>query len=157
SIRVEEIPAHRGQILDRNGQPLAVSTPLVSIWVNPQEVNPQKADTIKARKAIAARAQWRQLAHMLGMRNSELEQRFAQRGKKFLYLRRHMLPADAEQILALKIPGVYGKREFRRFYPAGEVTAHLLGFTDVGDRGQEGLELAYDEWLSGTPGNKKVL
>lgn len=157
SVRVEEIPAHRGQILDRNGQPLAVSTPLVSIWVNPQEVNPKNADTIKAKKALAARAQWGQLARTLGMRQSELENRFAQRGKKFLYLRRHMLPAEADAVLALKIPGVYGKREFRRFYPAGEVTAHLLGFTDVNDNGQEGVELAYDDWLSGKPGSKKVL
>ena len=157
SVKIEEIPAHRGQILDRNGQPLAVSTPLVSIWVNPQEVNPQNTETIKAKKAITARAQWSQLAHLLGMPQSELENRFAQRGKKFLYLRRHMLPGEAEAVLALKIPGVYGRREYRRFYPAGDVTAHLLGFTDVSDRGQEGLELAYDEWLSGKPGSKKVL
>ena len=157
SVKIEEIPAHRGQILDRNGEPLAVSTPLVSIWVNPRETNPQDADSIKAKKALAARAQWGALARLLDMRQSELEDRFALRGKKFIYLRRHMMPGDAEAVLALKVPGVYGKREYRRFYPAGEVTAHVLGFTDVNDHGQEGLELAYDQWLSGTPGSKKVL
>ncbi|MET0379406.1 MAG: penicillin-binding transpeptidase domain-containing protein [Spongiibacteraceae bacterium] len=157
SVRIEEIPAHRGQILDRNGQPLAVSTPLVSIWANPSEVTPKDADSKQAKKALAARAQWSELARLLGTRQSELEKRLMMRGKKFLYLRRHMPPSEAEAVLALKIPGVYGKREFRRFYPAGEVTAHLLGFTDVDDHGQEGLELAYDQWMSGTPGSKKVL
>lgn len=157
SVKVEEIPAHRGQILDRNGEPLAISTPLVSIWVNPSEVNPRDSDSPRSKRAVAAREKWGELAQRLGMRRAELESKLALRGKRFLYLRRHMTPADAAPILALKIPGVYGKREYRRFYPAGEVTAHVLGFTDVDDRGQEGLELAYDTWLSGTPGSKKVL
>jgi cell division protein FtsI (penicillin-binding protein 3) len=74
-----------------------------------------------------------------------------------MYLRRHLAPAAAQTVLKMKVPGVYLQREYRRFYPAGEVTAHLLGFTDIDDRGQEGLELAYDEWLNGTPGRKRVL
>jgi cell division protein FtsI (penicillin-binding protein 3) len=144
TIRTEVIPAHRGQILDRNGEPLAISTPVVTIWANPKE-------------AVAARGRWRELAKPLGLSLDALSERLAHQGRRFVYLRRHLPPAEAEAILALKIPGIYGQREYRRFYPAGEVTAHILGFTDIDDHGQEGVELAYDQWLSGTPGSKKVL
>src|SRR5690606_10766899 len=136
TIRTEIIPAHRGQIVDRNGEPLAISTPVVSIWANPSETG-------------ADRTGWRELAKHLDLSMDSLEQKMAQRGKRFVYLRRHLPPAEAEAVLALKVPGVYGQREYRRFYPAGDVTAHLLGFTNIDDRGQEGLELAYDDWLSG--------
>lgn len=144
SVRNEIIPAHRGQIVDRNGEPLAISTPVVSIWANPNE-------------AKAGRDRWPELARKLGIDRNVLEEKLSHRGKQFVYLRRHLPPSEAKEIMALKVPGIFSQREYRRFYPAGEVTAHLLGFTDVDDRGQEGLELAYDQYLSGTPGSKKVL
>ncbi|WP_295875957.1 penicillin-binding transpeptidase domain-containing protein [uncultured Zhongshania sp.] len=143
--RTEVIPAHRGMISDRNGEPLAVSTPVASIWANPQELK-------------NAKEEWARLASSLEMKPAELSRRIARySGSQFMYLRRHMAPAAAQQIMQMKVPGVYLQREYRRFYPAGEVTAHVLGFTDIDDRGQEGLELAYDEWLNGTPGRKQVL
>jgi cell division protein FtsI (penicillin-binding protein 3) len=157
SIRKEIIPAHRGQILDRNGEPLAISTPVVSIWVNPAEANPENTDTPAGHIAVAAQSRWPQLAQQLGMTRAELESRMALRGKHFIYLRRHLPPTVADAVAALKIPGVYANREYRRFYPAGEVTAHLLGFTDIDDSGQEGVELAYNDTLSGVPGSKRVL
>lgn len=143
--RTEIIPAHRGMISDRNGEPLAVSTPVSSIWANPQEL-------------LHAQGQWASLAQSLGISVADLSSRIKRFGdSQFMYLRRHLAPAEADAILAKKIPGVYLQREYRRFYPAGEVTAHLLGFTNIDDRGQEGLELAYDEWLTGHPGKKRVL
>ncbi|MFT3928680.1 MAG: penicillin-binding transpeptidase domain-containing protein [Spongiibacteraceae bacterium] len=170
SIRTEIIPAHRGQILDRNGAPLAISTPVVSVWVNPREANPAKLDAPsdadeKARRKfeqkktalLEAQKRWPQLAKVLGISAAELEDRMAQRSKQFVYLRRHLPPTVVDAIAALKIPGVYVNREYRRFYPEGEVTAHLLGFTDIDDVGQEGIELAYNNVLSGMPGSKRVL
>lgn len=145
TIRSEIIPAHRGMISDRNGEPLAVSTPVASIWANPRELGKQKDA-------------WPRLARALSMSVAELSRKMERySNSQFMYLRRHLAPQDAKAILALKVPGVYLQREYRRFYPAGEVTAHLLGFTNIDDRGQEGLELAYDEWLNGEPGRKRVL
>ncbi len=144
AIRTEVIPAHRGQIVDRNGEPLAISTPVVSIWANPSE-------------AEAGRQQWPELARKLGLPLDALENKLAYQGRHFVYLRRHLPPPEAEAALAMKVPGIYSQREYRRFYPAGEVTAHLLGFTDIDDRGQEGMELAYEQSLSGVPGKKRVL
>ncbi len=144
TIRKEVIPAHRGQILDRNGEPLAISTPVVSIYANPAEMD-------------GGRDGWNELARRLDMPYQTLAERLSYKGRQFVYLRRHLPPAAADAVLALKVRGIYGQREYRRFYPAGEVTAHLLGFTNIDDRGQEGIELAYDAWLSGKPGSKKVL
>jgi cell division protein FtsI (penicillin-binding protein 3) len=132
-------------ITDRNGEPLAVSTPVESIWANPQEL---------------ARNQDRlpQLARALGVPADYLARKVSQRSdKEFMWLQRRMNPAQAKRILALDIPGVFSQREFRRFYPQGEALAHVLGFTNIDDRGQEGLELAFDSWLSGTPGLEKVI
>ena len=144
TIRSEVIPAHRGMISDRNGEPLAVSTPVASIWANPRELGKQKDA-------------WPKLARALSMSVAELSRKMERySNSQFMYLRRHLAPQDAKAILALKVPGVYLQREYRRFYPAGEVTAHLLGFTNIDDRGQEGLELAYDEWLNGEPGRKRA-
>ena len=157
SVRTEVIPAHRGQIVDRNGEPLAISTPVVSIWVNPTQANPDKTDSDAGRLALAAQARWSELARVLDMPRSELDSKMELRGKRFVYLRRHLPPGVADAVTALKIPGVYAQREYRRFYPAGEVTAHLLGFTDIDDVGQEGIELAYNDYLSGVPGSKRVL
>jgi cell division protein FtsI (penicillin-binding protein 3) len=145
SVRTEVIPAHRGMIVDRNGEPLAVSTPVVTVFCDPRKLQDQKK-------------RWPQLAAALKIPAAELSQKLKQYQKKeFMYLKRHMVPGDADEILALGINGVYGKREYRRYYPAGEVAAQLIGFTNIDERGQEGLELAYDQWLEGKPGSKRVM
>jgi len=143
--RVLQIAAHRGTITDRYGEPLAVSTPVDSIWVNPGEL-------------ALAEEQIPRLARALGLDRQELARRVTSNlDREFLYLARGRQPAEAAEIKALGIPGVYTSREYRRYYPAGEVTGHLLGFTNVDDAGQEGLELAFDHWLAGEPGAKRVI
>jgi cell division protein FtsI (penicillin-binding protein 3) len=144
-LRVVQIPAHRGMILDRNGQPLAVSTPVDSIWIDPQEIS----DGL---------GRMPQLARMLGMRTQAIMSLLRQNhDKEFTYLMRDMDPYAAQKVMALDIPGVYTQREYRRYYPAGEVAAQVLGFTSVDDIGQEGLELAYNDWLQGIPGAERVI
>ena len=143
--RVVQITAHRGTITDRYGEPLAVSTPVDSIWVNPKEL------------ALAA-DQIPRLANALGLDRSELARRVTTNlDRDFLYLARHKEPDEAQKIKALDIPGVYLSREYRRYYPSGEVAGHILGFTNVDDAGQEGLELAFDHWLAGQNGAKRVI
>jgi cell division protein FtsI (penicillin-binding protein 3) len=143
--RVLDIAAHRGMISDRYGEPLAVSTPVDSLWVNPGEL-------------ALATDQIPRLAASLKLDPLELTRRVTSNlDREFLYLARHRQPAEAEQIKALQIPGVYSSREYRRYYPAGEVTGHLLGFSNVDDAGQEGLELAFDHWLAGEDGAKRVI
>ena len=145
SVRHIPIPAHRGLITDRNGEPLAVSTPVTTLWGNPKELQ-------------AARARWPELAAALRQDPAALSERLQQLAtREFTYLVRGLTPEQGQAVLDLKIPGVYAQEEFRRFYPAGEVTAHLVGFTDIDDRGREGMELAYDEWLAGVPGKRQVL
>ena len=145
TLRTESIPAYRGVITDRYGEPLAMSTPVVSLWANPQQL-------------INTPEQWPVLAKALGVSAKKLADKIHRfKNKEFMYLERQLAPASADDVLALRIAGVYGQQEYQRFYPAGEVTAHLLGFTNVDDQGQEGVELAYDEWLSGTSGRKQVL
>ena len=144
-IRELEIPTSRGMITDRNGEPVAVSSPVESIWCDPEEL-------------MSDPSQLRRLAEALGEPEDELTRRVSQRAEReFYYLKRRINPDEARRILAYKVPGVYSKREFRRFYPQGEAMAHILGFTNIDDRGQEGLELAFDEWLSGTPCSKRVI
>ncbi len=144
-LREMPIATSRGMITDRHGEPIAVSTPVVSIWANPQEL-------------LLHTEQLPALAEALGTPLDLLTQRLGQRAdKEFVYLRRHLNPDEAETIMALGIPGVASQREFRRFYPMGEVMSHVVGFTNIDDRGQEGLELAFDEWLTGKPGVKKVI
>ena len=143
--RVAEITATRGTITDRYGEPLAVSTPVDSVWVNPKEL------------ALAS-DQLPRLARALKRDRSELERRVTSNlDREFLYMARHMQPAEAQKIRALQIPGVYLTREYRRYYPAGEVAGHIIGFTNVDDEGQEGLELAFDHWLAGEDGAKRVI
>tara|TARA_R110002049_G_scaffold73329_15_gene189635 strand:+ start:2677 stop:4434 length:1758 start_codon:yes stop_codon:yes gene_type:complete len=144
-LRTEKISAHRGTITDRNGEPLAISTPVDSIWANPKELAPA-VDRVP------------RLAAMLGLDADLLIRRITRSmDKEFLYLRRHLSPEKAREVLALKLPGVNVQREYRRYYPAGEVAGHLVGFTDVDDAGQEGLELAFNHWLAGESGAKRVL
>lgn len=144
-LRTEKISAHRGSIVDRNGEPLAISTPVDSVWANPQEL-------------AAAVDRVPELAKALQIDSQLLMRRITQSmGKEFLYLRRHLNPEQAQQVMALKLPGVNVLREYRRYYPAGEVAGHLVGFTSVDDDGQEGLELEFNHWLSGESGSKRVL
>ena len=143
--RVLQIAAHRGTITDRYGEPLAVSTPVDSVWVNPSEL-------------ALATDQIPRLAAALKLDRQELARRITSNlDREFLYLARQRQPAEAEAIKALGIPGVYTSREYRRYYPAGEVTGHLIGFTNIDDAGQEGLELAFDHWLAGEDGAKRVI
>jgi cell division protein FtsI (penicillin-binding protein 3) len=144
-LRREKISAHRGTITDRNGEPLAISTPVDSVWANPKELAPAVDEVPR-------------LARTLGLDPQLLMRRITRSmDKEFLYLKRHLSPEQAQQVLALKLPGVNVQREYRRYYPAGEVTGHLVGFTDIDDEGQEGLELAFNHWLAGESGAKRVL
>jgi cell division protein FtsI (penicillin-binding protein 3) len=145
SMRVVKIAAHRGAITDRNGEPLAVSTPVDSIWVNPQELNDNIDQLPKLARALKEDQQT--LARRI---TSNLD-------REFLYLERHMPPDQAARIKALGIPGVYLLREYRRYYPAGEVSGHVVGFTTIDDKGQEGLELGFDQLLNGEDGAKRVI
>ena len=144
SVRMAEIPAYRGVILDRRGEPLALSTPVVSIYANPQLL--KNSDRLG------------ELAEALGMELTLLQDKLARYdNKQFMYLLRHQVPDHAREILDKRIKGVFGEREYRRFYPAGEVAAQLVGFTNVDGQGIAGLELTYNEWLKGTPGKKKYI
>ena len=144
-LRVVSLPAHRGKILDRNGEPLAISTPVESVWVNPQALGSEQQRIPE-------------LTKLLSLDYDKVQRLLASRAdREFIYLRRHISPGLASQVAALKIPGVYLQREYRRYYPGGEVTAHIIGFTNIDDSGQEGIELAYEEWLDGEPGAKRVV
>lgn len=144
SVRTAEIPAYRGVITDRRGEPLAVSTPVISLWANPA--------------VLEGSERLQELAGALGLALPLLQDKLARySGKQFMYLRRHMVPEAAREILALRIKGVRGEREYRRFYPAGEVAAQLVGFTNVDGQGIAGMELAYNDWLKGVPGKKKYI
>jgi cell division protein FtsI (penicillin-binding protein 3) len=145
SMRVVKIAAHRGAITDRNGEPLAVSTPVDSVWVNPQELNDNIDQLPKLAKALKEDQQ--SLTRRI---TSNLD-------REFLYLARHMPPEQAAAIKALGIPGVDLRREYRRYYPAGEVSGHVIGFTTIDDQGQEGLELGFDQLLNGEDGAKRVI
>lgn len=145
ALRVVEVPAHRGMITDRYGEPLAVSTPVESVWANPKEL-------------AEARDQWKALCKVLEIDPRKLERSLAKRQEReFLYLRRHITPELAAKVMALEVPGVSLQREYRRYYPAGEVFSHVVGFTNVDDVGQEGIELLHNDWLQGTPGSKRVI
>lgn len=145
SLRVVDIPAYRGMITDRQGAPLAVSTPVQSLWVNPQEFKPNK-------KQLQA------LANLLKIKVTDLKAKLANAGgREFVYLQRQLPPPFVKQVEQLKIPGLNFQQEFKRFYPEADSTAQLLGFTNIDDVGIEGLELAYQDWLMGVPGKKRVL
>ncbi|MGM0983897.1 MAG: peptidoglycan D,D-transpeptidase FtsI family protein [Pseudomonadota bacterium] len=145
TLRTDTIPAHRGMITDRHGEPLAISTPVVTLWANPQDL---PVDDIQ--RLMLARA--------LGQELDALNERIARYAdREFMYLRRRMTPEAAQQVLDLRIPGVHAREEYKRYYPAGEVTSQLLGVTNIDDIGQEGLELAYQAHLAGVPGKRRVL
>jgi cell division protein FtsI (penicillin-binding protein 3) len=144
-LRVIQDNSHRGMIFDRNGEPLAISTPVDSVWADPDEL-------AESRESLAP------LAKTLGISARELAQEVRRStGREFMYLKRQVTPEQAAKVTALNIPGVALLREYRRYYPAGSVTGHVVGFTNVDDQGQEGVELAYDKWLRAIPGRKRVL
>ena len=142
--RVLEVPATRGRIVDRNGEALAISTPVKSVWAIPEDLK-------------ASPAQLNKLAALLAVEPRELERRIADQSKEFVYLKRQVAPDAAERVAELGIRGLYQHREFRRYYPAGETTAHVVGFTGVDDAGQEGIELAFQQSLAGAPGSRRVI
>src|SRR3990167_8015480 len=144
-LRTETLVAHRGVITDRDGTVLAMSTPVYSVWVNPKYFQ-------------ATHSQLNALAHTLELPVAMIKSRVnPASGKEFVYLKRQNSPDVKEAIKILAIHGVHFQQEYQRFYPEGEVIAHVLGITNVDDQGQEGLELAYNSWLSGVPGKKEVL
>jgi len=145
SLRTVSMAAHRGMITDRHGEPLAISTPIDSIWANPQVLS-------------LHRDRLAELAKVLGKDTDDLQQLIgSKRKREFVYLQRHSHPDRVQQAMALKIPGVALQREYRRYYPSAEVTGHLVGFTNIDDVGQEGVELVYDDLLRGIPGSKHVV
>ncbi|HJV12151.1 MAG TPA: penicillin-binding protein 2, partial [Burkholderiales bacterium] len=142
--RVLDIPATRGRIVDRNGEALAVSTPVKSIWAIPADVT-------------ASASERRKLAALLGLTRNDLERRLSDTSRDFAYLKRQVPPETAAAVQALGVKGIYDHPEYRRYYPGGEVTAHVIGFTGVDDTGQEGVELAHEAILRGKPGSRRVI
>ena len=142
--RVIEISAHRGMVTDRNGEPLALSTPVESVWAAPAD-----ADLSTEQRA--------KLTRLLGMEAAELKKKLAESEREFVYLKRQLPPEQAAKVVQLNLPGVFLQREYRRYYPAAEVTAHVVGVTGVDDNGQEGIELAYQDWLTGKAGSRRVI
>ncbi len=144
ALRILNIPANRGMITDRTGQPLAISTPVASVWCNPKSVELNHHNVTL-------------LAKRLGFSLTKFKKILTDNAsREFVYLKRGVNPNVAKNVKSLGVPGVYLQREYRRYYPEGEVTAQVLGFTNIDDRGQEGLELQYDSWLRGIPGKKRV-
>ena len=145
SQRIIERPALRGMITDRDNYPLAITTRVASIWVDPQEFTPTD-DNLKA------------LSHLLNDSVPVLQARLKSNdNKEFVYLKRHISPQLAKQIMDLHLEGVHSLAEYRRYYPESDVTSQLIGFTNIDNQGQEGMELAYNQWLEGTPGKERVL
>jgi cell division protein FtsI (penicillin-binding protein 3) len=148
TVRNDVIVATRGNIVDRNGEPLAISTPVLSIWVNPKEVLEHPEQGARLAEAMT----------LIGVNPEVMDRRITENGsREFLYVRRMLPPVEAQAVLDLGLHGVYAQEEYKRFYPMGEAAVHVVGLTNADDVGQEGLELAYEEWLRGTPGSKQVL
>lgn len=144
-VRTLDVPAPRGHILDRHGAVLALSTPLASIWVDPK-VFSQYPEAIS------------KLARELGLSEMDLQQRISSNAsRRFLFIKRSILPETANQIESLGLPGVYAKAEYKRYYPSADTTAHLVGYTDIDDKGQDGIEYIYDGWLTGKPGRQQII
>ncbi|AWN16519.1 penicillin-binding protein 2 [Salinisphaera sp. LB1] len=144
-VRTVKVPAHRGAIVDRNGRPLALSAPTESVWAVPSAV-------LKAPQKLGA------LASRLGMAKSDLKSDLEQhKSRQFLYLKRQLSPYDAHRVMAVGAPGIFLQREYKRYYPAGEAAAQLVGLTNIDGKGQSGLELARNSFLSGSPGERKVV
>jgi len=147
-VDVLPVPSHRGRIIDRNGELLAISTPVKSLWINPREF----------READVSASRIRTMAGLIELSPTEIQKRIGtDQNRAFSYLKRRISPEVVDQVMALDIPGIYAEREYRRYYPSGEVAAHLLGFTNIDDSGQEGMELAYNDWLRGAEGARRIM
>ena len=144
AVRSAEIPAYRGLITDRRGSPLAVSTPVITLWANPQQ--------------LLGSGKEAELARLLNQSEAGFSAKLNRyRNKQFMYLARHQTPTVARAVLSSGIPGIYGKREYRRFYPAGEVVSQLVGTTNIDGAGASGVEMRFDESLQGVPGKKRFI
>lgn len=146
-LRTVSIPAHRGNLHDRNGEPLAISTPIKTAWGVPSKLMTQPAAM-------------REVAALLSLSPDSLQKKTEQhhkQGKEFMYIKRHITPDVADKVSALNVDGLGLIREYRRYYPSGRAASQVVGFTDIDDHGREGLEMAYDEWLSGEPGKRRVV
>jgi cell division protein FtsI (penicillin-binding protein 3) len=139
------LEANRGVIADRNGEPLAISTPVQSIWASPEDMSPVPADKLVA------------LSKLLEMPAAELNEKLGDKKREFVYLKRQISPQLAQQVMSLEIPGIAKQQEYRRYYPAGEMLSHVIGFTGVDGKGQEGLELTREKMLAGKHGSRTVL
>ena len=142
--RVVELSATRGMVVDRNNEPLAISTPVESVAASPADIQITAEQTAR-------------LAHLLALDAAEVQRKLGDARREFVYLKRQLPPEQAARVVQLGIKGVFLQREYRRYYPAGEMMAHVIGFTDIDDRGQEALELAFEETLAGKPGNRRVI
>jgi cell division protein FtsI (penicillin-binding protein 3) len=138
------LPAYRGKIVDRNSELLAISSPVESIWASPPDVQ------IDAKKKQT-------LVKLLGLKAKEFDKKIANTQREFVYIKRRVSPDLAAQVMSLEIPGIFMQREYKRFYPAGDVAAHVVGFTGIDDNGQEGFELAKNTHLSGKSGSRRVI
>ncbi len=138
------LQAHRGTITDRNGALLARSSPVESVWASPPDV---EIDQVKTAK----------LAKILGIKPKDISKKLVNMQREFVYIKRRVSPELAAEVMSLEIPGVFLQREYKRFYPEGDVTAHLVGFTGIDDNGQEGFELAQNTALSGKAGSRRVI
>ncbi len=146
-LRTVAIPAHRGNMHDRNGEPLAISTPIKTVWGVPE-------------KLVAQPAALREVSALLELPDGELQrkaERAHSQGKQFMYIKRHVMPEPAKKVALLNVEGLGLQREYRRYYPSGRAASQVVGFTDIDDVGREGLELAYNDWLSGEPGKRRVV
>ena len=145
--RTVTIASHRGKLTDRAGEPLAISTPIQTLWGVPAKLETQPAAM-------------REVAAILGIDGNALNERIAKsasRGREFMYIKRHVPPQTVDKVMELRVADLSVKREYRRYYPSGSAASHLIGFTDIDDQGREGLEMAYDQWLSGKPGTRRVV
>ena len=142
--RIIEISANRGKITDRNGEILAISTPVKSVWAIPEDAQPTSA-------------QLSRLSALLEMPPQDIRKKLGETGRDFVYLKRQVPPEAAEKVAEMQLPGLFQSREYRRYYPAGEVMAHMLGFTGVDEAGQEGIELAFQQQLAGKAGSRRVI
>ena len=142
--RTLTLPSQRGKITDRYGELLAISSPVESVWANPSDVSVNAAQTKK-------------LAELLGLKVAVVDKKLANSEREFVYLKRRVSPELAAEVMKLEVPGIYLQREYKRYYPAGEVTAHLVGFTGIDDKGQEGFELTMNDTLSGKSGSRRVI
>lgn len=148
TVRNDVLLATRGNIVDRNGEPLAISTPVQTLWLNPKEVLQHPEQGAALAEALES----------IGVDAAQMNRRIAQNAsREFLYVKRRMPPADAQAVLDLGLIGLYSLEEYQRFYPMGEAAVHLVGLTNADDTGQEGMELAYEDWLRGVNGSKQVL